>query len=62
MTIRKKTGETIAVAGTYVFERYVDPPHQTPAPTSNERQLPLDRGDRVPPVKSCNRAAWYKLH
>jgi hypothetical protein len=27
--------------------------------TWNEREIPLDVGDTVPPVRSCNSAAYY---
>jgi hypothetical protein len=55
-----KTGEKCETQGIYTFARYVDSP-QTPLPTSNERDIPLDKGDTFPPIKSQNKAAWWRL-
>ena len=56
--VRHKTGEKATRAGWYEFEEYVRG-GRTPAPTADERTLPLDFGDTVPPVKSSDKAAWY---
>lgn len=55
-----KTGEKCDTKGIYKFVRYVDIPW-APAPTPNEQEIPLDRGDIFPPIKSQNRAAWWRL-
>ena len=55
-----KTGAKCEAKGMYAFVRYVDAP-QAPAPTSNERNIPLDKGDTFPPVRSQNKAAWWKF-
>ncbi|WNG29344.1 YjzC family protein [Cystobacter fuscus] len=55
-----KTGAKCEAKGMYTFVRYVDNP-QAPAPTSNERDIPLDKGDTFPPIRSQNRAAWWRL-
>ena len=53
---RKKTGEVCEVAGDYEFDGYTDG-SSSPAPTSEERVIPMDRGDVFPPVKSSGKAA-----
>ncbi|WP_224366242.1 YjzC family protein [Hyalangium versicolor] len=55
-----KTGAKCETKGIYTFDRYVDDP-QTPLPTDNERNIPLDEGDTFPPIKSQGRAAWWRL-
>lgn len=55
-----KTGEKCDTTGDYTFARYVDN-SWAPAPTSNEQVIPLDKGDIFPPIKSQNRAAWWRL-
>ncbi len=60
MATEFKTGEKCETKGIYTFVRYVDNP-QTPAPTLEERDIPLDKGDTFPPIKSQKRAAWWKL-
>ena len=55
-----KTGEKCEAKGIYTFARYVDNT-QTPAPTNEERVIPLDKGDIFPPIKSQKKAAWWSL-
>ena len=55
-----KTGEKCETKGTYTFVRYVDN-QQAPAPTRDEQNIPLDKGDTFPPIKSQNKAAWWML-
>jgi hypothetical protein len=57
---RKKTGETCEIAGDYEFDGYVDGTN-SPAPTAEERIIPMDKWDTFPPVKSSEKAAWWKL-
>ncbi|MAS36994.1 MAG: YjzC family protein [Anaerolineaceae bacterium] len=54
-----KTGSIALYTGNYEFVEYVDGT-TWPAPTWNERKIPLDRGDVFPPVKSTNKAAWWR--
>jgi len=56
---RKKTGETCDRAGTYQFDGYVDG-GTNPAPTANEREIPMKVESQFPPVRSSNKAAWWK--
>lgn len=57
---RKKTGETCDTSGDYEFDGYVDG-STSPPPTREERVIPMDRGDTFPPLKSSEKAAWWKL-
>ena len=57
---RKKTGETCEIAGDYEFDGYVDGTTY-PSPTAEERVIPMDRRDTFPPVRSSQKAAWWKL-
>ncbi|MEZ4322849.1 MAG: YjzC family protein [Myxococcota bacterium] len=56
--IRIKTGDICRFPGNYQFRSYTDGT-VSPPPTSEERVLPLDRGDHVPPVRSSGKGAWY---
>ena len=56
---RKKTGETSPVTGNYKFDGYVDG-SVAPAPTHEERVIPIEKQETLPPVRSCNKAAWWK--
>lgn len=55
-----KTGDTAPVTGQYEFVSYTDGT-TTPAPTANERIIPLSRGEVFPPVRSSNKGAYWKL-
>lgn len=57
---RFKTGQTAPVNGVYIFDGYVDGT-TTPSPTNEERVIPLSRGETFPPVRSANKAAYWKL-
>lgn len=57
---RFKTGEKCDTSGSYVFDGYVDGT-QTPAPTTEERVIPLSKSETFPPVRSSKKAAWWKL-
>lgn len=59
MTTLYKTGERAPVTGRYEFEKYTDGT-KTPAPTAEERIIPLDRGDTFPPISSADKACWWK--
>jgi hypothetical protein len=58
--VRKKTGETCDIAGQYEFDGYTDGTSYPP-PTQEERVIPMDVDDTFPPVKSSEKAAWWKL-
>lgn len=54
-----KTGDKALSTGRYTFVRYVDG-SATPAPTQNERIIPLQRGETFPPIRSSSKAAWWQ--
>jgi hypothetical protein len=59
--VRKKTGEICTVEGKYLFDGYTDG-STYPPPTLEERVLDgMERGDTFPPVRSCNKGAWWLL-
>ena len=56
---RKKTGEISDITGNYAFDGYVDG-STFPPPTAEERVIPIERNETLPPVRSSNKAAWWK--
>jgi hypothetical protein len=56
---RGKTGDTAQYTGRYQFDGYTDGT-TTPAPTAEERVIPLSRGETFPPVKSSKKAAYWR--
>ena len=59
-TTTGETGDTVEYAGRYQFLRYTDGT-TTPSPTSEERIIPVQPGDKFPPVRSANKGAWWGL-
>jgi hypothetical protein len=57
---RFKTGEKCVDSGRYAFDGYLDG-SSTPAPTSEERQIPLAKGNTFPLIRSCNKACYWEL-
>lgn len=57
---RFKTSEVCPVSGSYVFDGYTDGTN-TPAPTQEERVIPMRAGGTFPPVRSTNKSAYWKL-
>ncbi len=57
---RFKTGETCTESGRYRFDGYLDGT-STPAPTPEEREIPLSQGKTFPPIRSSRKACWWKL-
>jgi hypothetical protein len=55
---RFKTGEECPKTGRYRFDGYTDGT-RTPSPTSNEREIPLSRGERFPPIRSASKGCWW---
>lgn len=60
IAVRKKTGEICQIKGKYEFDSYTDGT-SSPPPTAEEKVIPMDVGDTFPPVKSSEKAAWWKL-
>lgn len=55
-----RTGEKADISGLYVHMG--NPNGKTScSPTSEERIIPLEKGDTAPPVKSCAEPAIWKL-
>jgi hypothetical protein len=54
-----KTGDTAPYSGRYEFVRYTDG-SSTPSPTSEERVIPLSKGETFPPIRSSNKGAWWR--
>lgn len=61
MADRYKTGEKCPKKGNYDFDGYVNDDGRTPAPTAEEKRIPMDVGDTFPPIKSQNKSCWWKL-
>jgi hypothetical protein len=57
---RFRTGELSKESGRYQFDGYLDGT-RTPAPTAAERQIPLSRGEKFPPIRSAGKSCWWKL-
>ncbi|NVB40911.1 YjzC family protein [Pseudenhygromyxa sp. WMMC2535] len=60
MSTLYKTSDQCATSGQYAFKKYVDGT-TTPSPTQEERVIPLTRGETFPPIRSCNKAAYWSL-
>lgn len=55
-----KTGETAEVSGLY--NHIGNPDGKTScSPTAEEKIIPLEEGDKAPPVKSCKEPALWEL-
>lgn len=57
---RFKTGEKSPKSARYQFDGYTDGT-SWPPPTAEEREIYLSQGETFPPIKSCNKGAWWKL-
>ena len=57
---RFRTGQTCVESGRYRFDGYLDGTSR-PAPTAEEREIPLSRGETFPPIRSSGKACWWKL-
>ena len=53
-----KTGDEAPHTGQYQFVRYTDGT-TSPPPTTEERVIPLSKGENFPPIRSCNKGAWW---
>ena len=55
-----KTGETAEVSG--IYTHIGSPDGKTScSPTAEEKNIPLEKGETAPPVKSCAEPALWKL-
>ena len=57
---RFKTGQTCPESGRYCFDGYLDG-NSYPAPTAEERQIPLSRLETFPPIRSASKGCWWRL-
>lgn len=58
--MRQKTGEIASQSGTYTFDGYVDGTTY-PAPTADEKKIPMTKGETLPPVRSAEKAAYWAI-
>jgi len=54
-----KTGDQAPQTGSYRFVRYTDGTTYPP-PTAQERIIPLSRREVFPPIRSCNKGAYWQ--
>lgn len=57
---RFKTGEESPWNATYRFDGYLDG-SVTPTPTREEQEISLTVRENFPPIRSANKACWWKL-
>ena len=57
---RFKTGWVCPTSGVYGFAGHVDP-LDARKPTEREREIPLAKGERFPPLRSTGTAVWWVL-
>ncbi len=57
---RFKTGQVCPTSGVYGFAGHVDPGAGA-VPTEEEREIPLAKGERFPPLRSTKTACWWVL-
>ena len=55
------SGQKCDTAGSYVFDGYYPGGETTPAPTNEERVIPLRMGVEFPQIRSHKKASYWKL-
>lgn len=55
---RYRTGETCPRSAVYRFDGYTDG-SATPAPSPEEREIPLSSGETFPPIRSSGKACYW---
>ena len=55
-----KTGETSPANANYQWVKYTDGT-TSPSPTPEETKIPLSSGEVFPPIRSCNKGAYWKM-
>ena len=58
MATRYKTGDKAPNKAWYNWDGYTDG-STTPSPTHEELKIPLETGETFPPVRSCNKGAYW---
>lgn len=69
MLMEWSTSQLAPYTATYVFVRFTEPDERTllgriglpNEPTAEEREIPLNKGDKFPPITSCQRGAIWRL-
>lgn len=58
-----KTAAVVPTSGVYEYIAHVDGPSCTPdcAPSEAEREVPLSKGEKFPPIRSCGKSAVWRL-
>lgn len=57
---RYKTGEKSPESGRYRFDGYLDGT-SSPAPRTEEMEIPLSKSETFPPIRSSGKGCWWKL-
>ena len=57
---RYKTGEKCITTGTYRFDGYLDGTSD-PSPTADEMRISLSAGETFPPIRSSEKACYWRL-
>ena len=60
MSKRYKTGDIAPAKAWYNWDDYTDGTRR-PGPTEEERRIPLETGETFPPIRSCNKGAYWVL-
>ncbi len=55
-----QTGQLCKEYGVYQFDGYLDG-SADPLPSADERVIPIRNSEIFPPVRSANKACWWKL-
>ena len=55
-----KTGDISPASAYFEWVKYTDGSF-LPSPTSDEMKIPMDKGKKFPPVRSCDKGAWWKM-
>lgn len=61
MTGEYRTGEQAPVSGVYGFVRHITERFPRCVPTPAEQEIPLSKGERFPPHKSCGQGVVWRL-
>jgi len=57
---RYKTGELSPANANYDWDGYSDG-SRYPAPTAEEMKITLSKGEVFPPIRSCDKGAYWKM-
>jgi hypothetical protein len=57
---RYKTGDISPANAYYEWDGYTDGT-RLPLPTAEEQKIPLDNGETFPPIRSCNKGAFWRM-